>query len=89
MTNIFKYQIEIKDGPQPIQFPDLAILKSAIFQNGMISIYAEVNSDHKLTTKTFWIFPTGDTLPEDVYLNFLQTVHITQYNLVYHIYYEA
>ena len=72
MARILKYQISslsMYSSEVSILIPEQAVVRAVGMQHGQLYIWAEVQRGDLLTaTRTFQVIPTGDDLPNGIYV---------------------
>lgn len=85
MKTIYKYPIVLSSDATPISLyiPDGRVLCVGQ-QDGRIFLWAQVDTRSPDKLRTFRAFGTGDMIPDDIYMNYVGTVHIPPF--VWHVY---
>ena len=65
MTTIWKFEIALKDGPQPVQMPRDAYILFVYAQFGSIMLWAQVVPERAKETRTFSVHGTGHPINPD------------------------
>ena len=93
MLTIYKYQLDkIDGGKMIIKMPEYANIIHLGVQNGIICLWAEVDTDDKIEDRMFRIFGTGHEIEGDG-LDYIGTVHMNHkasaletIHFVWHVY---
>jgi len=80
---IYKYQLETED-VQTIEMPHGAEILTIETQNRKPCIWALVDTNAIITTRTFEIFGTGHTVPDNVNRKYVGTYQFQGGELVFH-----
>lgn len=64
MRTIWKYQLEFAQ-EQFVEMPGGAVIQSVGLQDGVICLWAEVQSDRPNKKRSIWVFGTGHEMPAD------------------------
>lgn len=83
MRTIYKYPIELKE-EQTIEVHSGAFFFNAQMQNGIICLWAEVFTTHRIEKTKIRIFGTGHEIPNELRLNPIATIQMD--SLVYHVF---
>jgi hypothetical protein len=86
MKVVYKYEEELKSGIRLTIPKNGKIIKVAL-QRGILRIWAEVNTKNNKQYRYIRILTTGESFPEDVYLDYIDTIFLEN-GLVFHIYEE-
>lgn len=86
MDRIFKYQLDLVNGPQPVMLPDESTLLTAQMQNGNICVWARVNPDSPSRMFFFFVVGTGHPMPEGA-SQYLATVQMGPF--VWHVFWRT
>lgn len=82
MLTIHKYKLKVVDGLQEIIMPENAMPLTVALQNKELCLWAEVETDEKLTARLFRVIGTGHPIPENC--DWVATVQESLF--VWHIY---
>ena len=66
MKTMWKYTLEVKIGPQPLQIPyssDVLLGPHVDFQNGHLTLWVEVDTEAEAKEYVFHVFGTGWEIP--------------------------
>ena len=85
MRTIFTYQLELVD-KQIIVMPDKAEIISSQSKDGILCLWAIVETDNNPIRRTFFIVGTGHMLP-NTELKHIQTIH--DRGFVWHVFEEV
>jgi len=82
---IWKYSLDIADGPQTIKMPAISDVLTAQMQGNTVTLWALVfpESGSDIITKTFYVFGTGWDVP-DIPLRYINTVQVGW--MVFHVF---
>jgi len=86
MKVVYKYDVEIKSCVR-LRIPGGGKIIKAALQRGILRIWAEVNTKNGDHFRYIRILATGESFPEDVYLDYIDTIFLEN-GLVFHIYEE-
>lgn len=83
MHTIWKYTLHPKT---ELEMPKAAEILTVGIQGDDIVMWAKVNPEAPLETRTFLGFGTGHDLPDQIPLKYVGTTLFTGHNLVFHIF---
>ena len=89
MRSIWKYSLELKEGPHAFHIPyesDVLVTPHIAEQNGKITLWCEVNTNREPQEYVFHVFGTGWDVPSNV--DYLGSVLMNQGAYVWHVYVE-
>ena len=85
MKKIYKY--EIAPGVfQALNLPAGAEVLSIQVQHGRPHIWAAIDTEKPLTTRTFCVYGTGVEIPDFYMLSFIGTFQLADGDLVFHLF---
>ena len=86
MKTVYKYLITPQNSK--IKMLQGAVIVCVHEQNGLIYIWAEVDTELPTEEREFAIYGTGENMPDEIFESFLYvgTVFIDKGALVYHVY---
>ena len=84
MKTIHKFPLQINTG-QSVSMPADAKILSVQFQHGILTMWAEVDTEAAPSVRAIYIFGTGHPIHEDD-LIYIGTVQQAGGNLVWHVY---
>lgn len=87
MKTIYKYEVPVTSGVT-VQLPEGARLLCVQMQHGNPCLWAQVDSDAPLETRSFCWYGTGHQLPH-VPGQYVGTVQLNNGALVFHLFEEA
>jgi hypothetical protein len=84
MKRIYKYEIPISDELVNLEMPRNYEFLSVQNQNDKCVLWAEIDTEQRLSKETFWVVGTGHDMNKYYSASYLGTVQIRE--LVWHIY---
>lgn len=81
MRTVYKYNLEVKDGPQTITMPDFIICHLAM-QGNRLCLWADVDTESSTRVRTFQVYGTGHEI--NGYRKYIGTVHAGPF--VWHVF---
>ena len=85
MTTVYKYPCYRGFCEQGVEMPAGAQILSAAYQSGQIVVYALVDSEAPVETRSVWVYPTGREVVLAESAKFIGTVR-TDIGLMFHIF---
>lgn len=82
---IWKYPLDMITDEFTLEMPEGAILLSFKVQKGVPTLWALVNPDNKFEKRYFRLVGTGHSI-EDDNLKYIDSVHLNQGNLIFHLF---
>jgi len=86
MKSVFKYEIPILDS-SAIMMHDGAIIRHVDNQHERLCIWAEVDPQNAMSSRTFYVRGTGHELPPNV--EYIGTAIFASGALVFHVYQDV
>ena len=83
MVTIYKYILSSAER-QTLSLPNGAEILTARAQGNAVYLWAKVNVDAPSFDRTFLVYGTGHSIPEDIYMRYIDTVFIM--GLVFHVF---
>lgn len=85
---IFKYELELAD-KQIVTMPNMKWILDAQIQTGKLCVWAMVDENRETEDLTFYIFGTGNPIPEDIgYNNLFYIGSVQDRGFVWHVFFE-
>jgi hypothetical protein len=86
MRTVFKYPLQLISGAQTIKMPYEADVVFVDMQNGILTIWAEVDTEEEVIDRGFEVFGTGHSIPDG--RTFVGTAHSPD-GYLWHVYEHA